>query len=955
MGMEAIYKLSVVMNMVDQMTSPMKNAQNSVSQLSGSMDKAGSATSAMSGKMQKAESSASTLKSRIHETGEKISTMGSNIQGVGNKLTSFLTTPALAAASALGGLALTKGFVRLTGIDDAKAKLMALGHDAENVASIIGSAQEAVKGTSYGMDAAATTAAGAVAAGVQQGEELTRYLSLVGDAAAIAGAEMSDMGSIINKVQTSGKAYTENLNQLADRGLPIFQWIGEAAGVTAEQVKEMAGKGEISSEMFLSAIEKNIGGAAKTMGENSFKAAVTNIGAAIGRIGANFLDAGGEGGGFFSTLKPLLTDFKNSLGTVEEKAKGLGEKFGGAFNRGIEKIKELKEKFSSLSPKMQNTIIKGVGIGATLAVGIGPALKVVGGLMSGFGKLTSAISFMTSPVGLIIIAIVALVAGFIYLWNTSESFRNFWITLFEQVKAVVMEAWQNVKPALQTLGEKLMELYRAAQPILEVLATIGGVVATVLLGTFVGALEGVLSALSPIIDAFSNLVEFVTNVINTIVALLNGDFSGAMDFASAAVGNLSEFFVNAFDGILSFLGGFANGFLDVVGGALDAVGIDASGTIESIKTTISTGLETVKGFFGDILGSATEVTKENLANMKTAYEEHGGGIEGVVAASMEGVKGFVTSGFDFVDNMTGGKLSSIKETVTSKMGGVASQFSSKMSEAKGYVSNQLENMRSVYESKGGGIQGASAAMMSGMQSNMQAAYDAMNNLTGGKLDEIRESFSSRLEGAKSAVTNIMESVRSAFSEKLEAAKTVVTNAIEAIKGFFNFSWSLPTLKLPHVSISGSFSINPPSVPKFGVSWYKHGGIMTRPTAFAASGNMLHVGGEAGPEAVLPLSLLWEKLHNILSSFIQPEESESHPTGADLNGAMVEKQKAVIKESQTLNSNKEVYKKEKGGLHIANLNLNVDLDKIEDLAALQKLLDELKDAQNGTDETDLVLA
>ena len=127
------------------------------------------------------------------------------------------------------------------------------------------SAMESVKGTSYGMDAAATTAASAVAAGIQPGKELTRYLSLTADAAAIAGASMADR-SIINKVQTSQISYTDDLNQLADRGIPIYQWLAEAAGITAAQVKEMASEGQISSQMFLDAIEKNIGGAAKIMG-----------------------------------------------------------------------------------------------------------------------------------------------------------------------------------------------------------------------------------------------------------------------------------------------------------------------------------------------------------------------------------------------------------------------------------------------------------------------------------------------------------------------------------------------------------------------------------------------------------------------------------------------------------------------------------------------------------------
>lgn len=76
-----------------------------------------------------------------------------------------------------------------------------------------------------------------------------------------------------------------------------------------------------------------------------------------------------------------------------------------------------------------------------------------------------------------------------------------------------------------------------------------------------------------------------------------------------------------------------------------------------------------------------------------------------------------------------------------------------------------------------------------------------------------------------------------------------------LKNLFNFKWELPKIKLPHFKITGEFSLNPPSVPKLGVSWYAKGGILNRPTAFGINGNDLMVGGEAGKEAILPIDLL----------------------------------------------------------------------------------------------------
>ena len=326
---------------------------------------------------------------------KKVGSIGKAVSNIGSKLTKYITTPATAATSALVGLTLVKGFDRLKGIDEARAKLKGLGHDAESIEEIMNSALTSVKGTAYGLDEAATTAASAVAAGIKPGKELTRYLSLTADAAAIAGSSMSEMGAIVNKVQTSQRAYTEEINMLADRGIPIYQWLADEAGISANAVRDMASDGEISSEMFLNAIEKNIGGAAKIMGESSFTAAVANINASLSRIGANFLDAGEQGGGFFSQVKPLLAELNEELGLVEDKAADLGVKFGKTFTNVVNKVKELKANFESLPQSIQ----KAAGFGAVFAVGLGPSLQVVGEGMETFSKVSGGINKAFSSLG----------------------------------------------------------------------------------------------------------------------------------------------------------------------------------------------------------------------------------------------------------------------------------------------------------------------------------------------------------------------------------------------------------------------------------------------------------------------------------------------------------------------------------------------------------------------------
>lgn len=116
-------------------------------------------------------------------------------------------------------------------------------------------------------------------------------------------------------------------------------------------------------------------------------------------------------------------------------------------------------------------------------------------------------------------------------------------------------------------------------------------------------------------------------------------------------------------------------------------------------------------------------------------------------------------------------------------------------------------------------------------------------------DTIKEKAAELWENIKEK----FKAIGDAIMKPVEKAKDFIKDMIDKIKGFFKFEWSLPKLKLPHVKISGEFSLVPPRVPTFGIDWYKDGGIMTGPTMFGMNGMRAMVGGEADDEAILPLN------------------------------------------------------------------------------------------------------
>ncbi len=146
-----------------------------------------------------------------------------------------------------------------------------------------------------------------------------------------------------------------------------------------------------------------------------------------------------------------------------------------------------------------------------------------------------------------------------------------------------------------------------------------------------------------------------------------------------------------------------------------------------------------------------------------------------------------------------------------------------------------------------------------IKSTISNAINSVWSTIQNTFNNIKNFIANTFNNVKSTVTNIWNSIKNAITEPIQNAFNSVKNLIDRMKGLFNFSWSLPKIKLPHFSISGSFSLNPPSVPRLGIEWYKKGAILNYPTVFGINpfNNNLMIGGEAGAEAIAPIDTLQE--------------------------------------------------------------------------------------------------
>lgn len=187
------------------------------------------------------------------------------------------------------------------------------------------------------------------------------------------------------------------------------------------------------------------------------------------------------------------------------------------------------------------------------------------------------------------------------------------------------------------------------------------------------------------------------------------------------------------------------------------------------------------------------------------------------------------------------------------------------------VTNVINSIKSVISSVFNAIKSTISSILNSIKSTFTSVWNSIKSTVSNVINGVKSTISSGLNAAKSTVSGVLNSIKAVFSNVWNGCKSVVSNAINHIKSIMHFSWSLPHLKLPHISISGSFSLTPPSVPHFGIEWYKKamddGMIMNQPTIFGynAKSNQFLAGGEAGSETVVGTQNLMDMIQEAVNN------------------------------------------------------------------------------------------
>lgn len=357
---------------------------------------------------------------------------GKNVDGLRNKIQGIDST-VKKIGGALGALFVvdkivdfTKGVANLgIKMEQTKTTFRTFTGDATKAEQVIGNLTQFSNVTPFDSEQVLQAGKSLLAFG-ETSENLVPTLGAIGDIAAGTGKDFNELTTIYGKAKVAGKLYAEDINQLVEAGVPIIGEFAKQMGVTEGEVKKLASQGKISFSNLQNA----------------------------------FVDLTGEGGLFFNLMKDQSATVGGRISTLVGKIQLIGASMGEALLPAIGFLTDLAIK---VADNIDTVILFTKMIGA-LSLGVGAYMAVTKAAAIGTAIWTKAQALLNvvmtmNPIGLVIAAIVALVAAIAIAWQESETFRGVVMGVWESLKAIGDIIWQYVQPTFQAFDKIFRSIF----------------------------------------------------------------------------------------------------------------------------------------------------------------------------------------------------------------------------------------------------------------------------------------------------------------------------------------------------------------------------------------------------------------------------------------------------------------------------------------------------------------
>lgn len=505
------------------------------------------------------------------------------------------------------------------------------------------------------------------------------------------------------------------------------------------------------------------------------------------------------------------------------------------------------------------TVISKLGIAiqafSKLGLKISAAVAKAGGLSAVFSKMGAAIMGINPIVIAVVAAISVLVGAFTHLWKTNEEFKNNVIAIWNRVKAVFDGFAQGIVERLNALGFNFSS-------ITEVIKTVWNGFCNFLAPVFEGVFTQIVNILEGALGA-------ITGLLDIFIGIFTGNWTQVWEGVKGTFSSVWEFIKNTFTTCITAIQNIANAVLGWFGTSWTAVWTSIKDFFVNMWTAIST-------FFTGIWEGIKNVVTTSVMFIASFFETAFELITLPFQFIWENCKEIIINIWDSIQNKITTVIDAVSSVITTVLTSVKTVFSTVWNAIKNIVTTVVNTINTVITTVFNSIKNTVTTVWNAIKTAVTVPVNAIKNTVTTVFNSVKSTVSSIFNSIKSTATSVWNGIKNAIITPIEAAKNKVKGVVDSIKGFFSgMKLSLPHIKLPHFKVSGKLSIMPPSVPKLSIDWYKEGGIMTRPTAFGMNGSSLMAGGEAGAEAILPLSSFYKQLEAMLDSKLNMSSMEKY--------------------------------------------------------------------------------
>lgn len=693
---------------------------------------------------------------------------------------------------------------------------------------------------------------------------------------------MPFLTGIADKLKASAPEYARNIEQL---------------GAVSSRMAELEAQGKKSSEEY-----KNLAKEQKALadeGELLAKASESQIGGFATLFGSvealnsiMVLTSGGGSKLFNQSMEEMATnstaldDAFNIMANTQEVTLqqatvsmqnaliSLGETLAPVVSIIAEGISKLATAFANLSPTVRTVVVV---LGSVLMI-IPPMLLMIGSTMSamntiqdtltkfggikgiftsvaggfktmgsaiisGASSIGGAIASACSTIGSAFLTLLAnpvtwIIAGIIGLVAVGYLLYKNWDT----VSAWCKDTWEKMSSALGVVWNGVKDLFSIAW---EGITSIASSVMSNISSIFSKAWEGITSTVSTVWETIKNVIQVALMLIVEIVKLwLQLIFLPWLFIWN----NIKDYVIPVWDSIKETI---ATKFAEAKEGMIVILNVISewwSTTWNSIKEYVMGIWNAIKDYVTGKFNELKEGINAILSAISQWWDKVWNDIKNVASKVWNGIKTIVITLFEAIKNAIMWYLNIV--------------FT--------FWSNVWEGIKLIVTTVWNAIYSFISSILSAIHSVIDKIVTAIKTFISNAFNYIKDKISEPLEIAKATVSRIFDGIKTKISDTIEGAKEIVRTGIEKLKSYFNFSWELPDLKTPHFGVSGEFSLNPPSVPKFDIDWYDKGGIFN-------SAQVIGV-GEKRPEFVGAL----DDLKTLMREVIREEQPNSSGGGIALN-------------------------------------------------------------------------